>query len=148
MLDALVGFTALLVRRDQVEVSIYLVVVEELVGALEGLQARVHPVEGDGVLADQVFHDQPQRALADGRVQDDLEVLEQLFETFDRAMAERQMQAVLAQIFLLDFADNPFEVDDHDHLVPVALPPAKVQPPALELEDPVGLGLHELRVVK
>ena len=62
-------------------------------------------------------------------------------------MSQNQLHAVFFEISLLNFTDDPLEVNDYDHLILVTLAPRKVQPAALELEDTIRSRLYEVRVV-
>ena len=94
-----------------------------------------------------MLNHQEQSAFTDGRVENHLEVLEQLFEAFDCPVAQDQLYAVLLQIFLLNFANDALEVDYHYHFVFVSLAATKIEAPALRLVNALSARLQKLLVV-
>ena len=99
------------------------------------------------MLPDQVLNDHVQRVFAHGRVEYNLKALQELFDSLNRTMSQNQLHAILFQISLLNFTDDPLEVNDNDHLILMTLAPRKVKPAALELEDAISPRLYEVRVV-
>jgi len=135
------------IGRHQIEIRIDLVVVAKLIRSIESLGTQVHGIEYNPMLSNEVLDDQEQRTLTDGRVEDDLEVFEQLFEALNCAMAKDKLHAVFLEISFLHFANDSLEMDNHDHFVPMALPAAEIEPTAFRLVDAVCARLDTIRVV-
>ena len=57
-------------------------------------------------------------------------------------MSQHELHIVVFEILFLDFSNHAFKVDDHDHLVLVALPTAEVKSTTFELENSLRVRLQ------
>ena len=66
ILDSLIRLPIMLMilRRNQVKISVNLIVVAVFVRSLKGLQPRIHGIENDLMLLDQVLNNHVERVLA------------------------------------------------------------------------------------
>jgi len=138
---------SLLFCRDKIEVVINLVVIAKLVGSLESLKTCVHSIKDDLMFSDEVLNDKQECALADGGVQDDLEVFHELFESLDGPVSQNELHMVIFQVFFLHLSNHSFKVDYHNHLISVGFPSTEVQSPTFELVYFVCGWLQALRVI-
>lgn len=51
------------------------------------------------------------------RVKNDLEILQELSNSFDSTMSQYKLNVIVSDIFLLYFTDNAFELDYDEHFV-------------------------------
>ena len=132
---------------QQIEIRVNLIVVAKFVRSVESLWAEVDGIEDDVVLSDKMFNDEEKGAFAERRVQDNLEVLQQLFEALNCPVAEDKLNAIFLQVLLFNLANDPLEMDDHNHLISMRLAPTKVESATLRLVDSFCFRLNAVRVV-
>lgn len=95
--------------------------------------AEINGIEDNIVLPNEMLYHYEESAFAERRVENHLEVFQKLLETLHCPMAKDKLYAVFLQVFLLNFADDTFEMYDHYHLIFVRLSTTKIESAALGL---------------
>ena len=110
------------------------------------LHPGVNPVKDD-LLLQQVVYNEFDGLLAKEGEQGYLEILADLFQSFDCPMPQHQLYTFVWEALFKYIANYAFKVDYYKHFVVLCRPPSKIEPPRLELIYALCTWSHRLTIV-
>ena len=142
------NFSVCLIRLNDFEVSVDLIVVAVFIIALKGLQSCIDPIKDNSFFSYQLLYNEFDSLFAEESEQSNLKILENFFQTLDSSMPQNKLKIIITQILFSDFTDNSFKLNNHKHFFLVRRSSTKVKSPTFELKNSVCLRLQELFIVE